>query len=151
MKSNSDRLVFFVAAFTALMLLMVFVGGSIPPTVRTIIYAICIVGIMGVLVLKNLLSEARVAVFRRLFIAGYVIFGGILVSIVLFDDSFVVGESLLFGMEPATALLVFGVTFFPFWFVILWVLGFKRVVVTPEKEERLKQLMEERKEDTTHG
>ena len=70
---------------------------------------------------------------------------------IIFDYSFVAGDSLRFGMEPATAMLVFGVTFFPFSFVLLWVLGFERAIVTPEKEQRLKQLTEEGKEDISHG
>jgi len=151
MKSNSDRLILIVAVLSAVMLLMVFAGESIHIVVRTIAYGICIVGIMGFLVLKNLLKEARAALFGKLFMAGFLIYGGILVLMILFDHSFVAGDSLRFGMEPATAMLVFGITFFPFSFVLLWVLGFDRAIVTPEKEQRLKQLTEEGKEDIPHG
>lgn len=148
MKSNSDRPILLVAALAAVMLLMVFIGESIPIVIRTIVYAICVVGIMGILVLKNILSKARATVFRRLFGIGYLIFGGILVSIILFDYWFVPGDALRFGMEPATAMFVFGVTFFPFFFVILWVVGFERAVVTPEKESHLEQVKKEGEEQS---
>lgn len=148
MKSNSNLPILTVATLTAIMLLMVFVGESIPILFRTIAYAICVVGVMGILVLMNILSEDRAGVFRKLFGIGYLIMGGILVSIILFDYWFATGDSLRFGLEPGTALLVFGVTFFPFAFIILWVLGFERVVVTPEKELRLKRLTEEGEEQS---
>jgi hypothetical protein len=151
MKSNSDLPIRIVAALTGTMLLMVFVSESMPAPIRTIIFAICIVGIIGVLVLKNLLSGPRAAIFRKLFGLGFLVFWVILVSIILFDVSFAPGDTLRFGMEPATAMLVFGITLFPFSFVLLWVLGFDRAVLTPEKEQHLKKLTEEGKEDVSNG
>ena len=148
MNDKSDRPLIGVAVFTAVMLLMVFIGESIPLVIRSIVYAICVVGIMGLLALKNLISDERAAVFRKLFGIGYLIFGGILILTILFDNSFVPGDSLRLGMEPATAMVVFGVTFFPFSFLILWLLGFERAIVTPEKELHLKRLVEEGEEQS---
>jgi hypothetical protein len=150
MNDKSDRPMVGVAIFTAVMLLMVFIGESIPMVVRTIVYAVCVAGIMGVLALKNLLSSESAAVFRKFFGVGYLIFGGILISVILLDISFVPGDSLPLGMEPATAMAVFGVTFFPFIFIILWLVGFERVIVTPEKEKHLKGLVE-KGEDQPNG
>ena len=151
MRSKSELPIIAVAAFSGTMLLMAFAGDSIPLLLRTIIYAVCIMGVIGVLVLKNLLSNARSSALRRLFGIGFFFYAAILIAIILFDKSFVVGDTLLLGMEPATAMLVFGVTFFPFTFTLLWLIGFDQAIVTPEKEEHLKKLTEERKGRATDG
>lgn len=146
MNDKSDRRMVGVAVFTAVMLLMVFIGESIPLIFRSIVYAVCVAGIFGVLALNNLLHNDRAPLFRKLFGIGYLIFGGTLVLTILFDNSFVSGDPLRFGMEPATAMLVFGVTFFPFYFIALWLIGFERVIVTPEKEMHFERLKKEGEE-----
>ena len=130
---------------------MIIAASESANAVATIVYSVCIVGVIGILVLKNLLRNARSLMLRRLFGIGFLIYAAILIAVILFDESFVVGDTLRLGMEPATAMLVFGVTFFPFTFTLLWVAGFDRAIVTPEKEERLKKLTEEHKGGASDG
>ncbi len=151
MTTKQETPMVFVALFTGIMLLMVFVGESLPEVVRTIIYALCLTGTIGVLVVKNILSEEGSSKFRRLFSIGFLIFAVILVFIILLDHWFVVGDSLHLGMEPATSLLVSGVTFFPFSFIFLWIIGFDRVVAPPEKRRRLEELSNQSREESIDG
>ena len=64
----------------------------------------------------------------------------ILIGIIFLHEGFETGDALLLGMEPGTALMVFGPSLFPFWFLILWVTGFRRAIVPQEREDHLNQL-----------
>ncbi len=130
------------------MLIMVFVGEALPIVVRTIVFGLGIVGIIAPLHLENLLKTPEAARTRKAFVITFVTMAVVIVAIILLDNSFVSGDSLLLGMEPATTFLVFGITFVPFALVIYWLLDFEKAIVPPEKEKRIKSLVTEGKEDS---
>lgn len=122
------------------MLILVFTGDLIPLPPRSMIYSACIMGIFTVMVLRNILRDARALLFWRLYAAGLAIMFCILIGIIFLHEGFETGDALLLGMEPGTALMVFGPSLFPFWFLILWVTGFRRAIVPQEREDHLNQL-----------
>ncbi|MCZ6671700.1 MAG: hypothetical protein O7C75_02050 [Verrucomicrobia bacterium] len=146
MKTNQDRLILYVAGLTALMLLLVLTGDLIPIVFRLIVHTGCIMGIISIMMLRNVLSDSRAAVIWRLYALGLVIMSGIILTIIFLHERFETGDPLLLGMEPGTTLLVFGISLFPFWFIVLWVIGFRRAIVPLEKEHHLNQLKSERAE-----
>lgn len=140
MKVNDNSVIGLLALLGTLMLLIVLIGDSVAVHIRATAYSICILSTVGILMLRNILGGSRAASIRFLYGLGIVIMLGILLAIIFLDGRFETGDKLLLGMEPATAFLVIGVSLFPYWFIALWVIGFRRAFVTPEKERRLNQL-----------
>jgi hypothetical protein len=122
------------------MLILVFTGDLIPLSIRSIIYAGCIMGIFSIMMMRNILKDARAIVFWRLYVIGLVIMFCIIIAIIFMHDGFETGDALLLGMQPGTALMVFGPSLFPFWFIVLFVIGFRRAIVPQEREDHLNQL-----------
>lgn len=125
------------------MLVLLFIGESVSIHIRATIYSICLLSTIGILMLRNVLGGARAATIRILYGVGIVIMMGIFLAIIFLDNRFETGDSLILGMEPATALLVIGVNLFPYWFIALWVFGFRRAFVPLEKEHAMNQLKTE--------
>ena len=123
-----------------MMLVLVFTGDWIPLFPRSIIYAGCIMGIFTMLVLRNILKDARAILFWRLYAVGLLVMFGILIAIIFMHEGFETGDPLLLGMQPGTAIMVLGPSLFPFWFLLLWVIGFRRAIVPQEREDHLNQL-----------
>ncbi len=140
MTPNQDRPLLYVAGLSALMLLLVLTSDWIPPTLNSILYTGCIMGIFSILMLRNILRNARANTILKLYAAGLAVFFGVLVAIILLDERFESGDPFVLGMEPGTAIMVFGISLVPFWFIILWVTGFRRAFVPHEKEAHLNQL-----------
>lgn len=123
------------------MLVLIFTDDLIPLVPRSIIYAGCIMGIFTILGLGNILKDGRAILIWRLYALGFVIMFCILIGIIFLHESFETGDDLVMGMKPGTALMVFGPSLFPFWFTILWVIGFRRAIVPQEREDHLNQLV----------
>ena len=130
------------------MLVLVLTGDLIPLFPRTIIYATCIMGIFMVMVLRNILKDAGAILFWRLYAIGMVILFCIIICIIFLHEGFETGDALIMGMKPGTALMVFGPSLFPFWFLFLWVIGFRRAIVPQEREDHLNRLIAQ---DTESG
>ena len=131
----------YVAGLAALMLLIILTGEWIPLILRSILYTICMMGIFSLLMLKNILREnARSITYWRLYAVGLAILSGIFIAIIFIDKRFETGDTLTMGMEPGTALMVFGLPFFPFWFIVLWVIGFRASILPHEREDHLNWL-----------
>lgn len=153
METHQDRLLLLVVGFATVMLLSVLFGDWIPVLWQSIIYATAIMGVFTVLVLRNIISDSRGILIWRLFALGMLILFVIILSIILLDPRFEPGDPLLLGMQPATAIMVFGTSLFPFWFLILWVIGFRRAIVPQEREDHLNELKSDKlgSGDSDHG
>ena len=150
MNSQSDRPFIITAACLVVMLIMVFVGDALPLVFRTIVYGSCIVGIIGTLLVRNILPVREAARTRLVFTISMILMAVFVILIILLDKWFVPGDPLLLGMEPATAILVVGVTFLPFALIVFWLKDFQKSFVPPEKEKRLEKLKGE-EEVTPNG
>ena len=150
-KANHDGTFVCLAAVSGIMLVVVLIGDLIPSPIAATVHTICTMGLIGVLMVRNILPGARLT--RFLYGVGIFIMLGIILAIIILDEIFETGDELVLGMEPATAFLVIGITLFPFWFIALWVITFRRAFVTPEKERLLNQLKAERQDtqESTDG
>jgi len=153
MTTNQDRPYLIVAGLVSVMLVLVLTGDLIPLFPRSIIYSTCIMGIFTVVVLRNILKDARGIVFWRLYAIGMAIMFCIIIAIIVLHERFETGDALILGMKPATTLMVFGPSLFPFWFLLLWVIGFRRAIVPQEREDHLNRLMSQdtESEDNADG
>jgi len=147
MKPDRDRPIVFIAVLSSLMLLLVLTSDWIPPILSSILYTVCIMGTFSLLMLRNILREARATKILKLYAAGLAVFFCVLIAIIPLEEQFEHGDSLVLGMEPGTAVMVFGISFVPFWFVILWVTGFRQAFVPHEREAHLNQLKSENVEN----
>ena len=73
-------------------------------------------GIFTVVVLRNILKDARGIVFWRLYAIGMAIMFCIIIAIIVLHERFETGDALILGMKPATTLMVFGPSLFPFYY-----------------------------------
>ncbi len=147
MKPDRDRPIVYIAVLSSLMLLLVLTSDRIPPILSSILYTACIMGIFSLLMLRNILREARAIKILRLYATGLAVFFGVLIAIILLEEKFENGDTLVLGMEPGTAIMVFGISLVPFWFIILWVTGFRQAFVPHEREAHLNQLKSENVEN----
>jgi hypothetical protein len=147
MNSKQDRPIICIAGLTALLLLLILTGDWIPIIPRSILYTVCMMGIFSILMLRNVLRENTTAIaYWRLYAIGLVILSVIFIAVVLIDGRFETGDALLMGMEPGTALMVFGLPLFPFWFTVLWVVGFRQAIMPQEREDHLNHIISDTSE-----
>ena len=147
MNSKQDRPIICIAGLTALLLLLILTGDWIPLILRSILYTVCMMAIFSILMLRNVLRENTAAIaFWRLYAIGLVILSAIFIAVVLIDGRFETGDALLMGMEPGTALMVFGLPLFPFWFTVLWVVGFRQAIMPQEREDHLNHIISDTSE-----
>ena len=144
MQKSSDTVIVIVGINVALLLVLVLSGDLINLHLRATFYAILLVSIQGIFITRNVLRTKETRSVMILYIVGVILFGMIVLSIIGFDKGYEPGNRLLLGMPPATALLVLGISLFPMWFMVLWVVFFHKAIVTPEKEKFLAQLKNEK-------
>jgi hypothetical protein len=129
-----------VGVLLVIMLGAVFAGSVLGSEVQATVFALALLGFASILMIRSLESGARARLIRALYFVGLMIFAGIILAIIELDHEAALGEALVLGMPPATALLVFGVSLFPFSFLILWVAGFSKAILPPEKAQQLERL-----------
>ena len=122
-----------------LMLIAIFSAPTFPLG-SALLFATALQIFFNGLILSSLVTTPDSLNYRRL----YQLFLGC--QIVLTDAIVILGRNptapsnLWFGLHPGTALLVFGITLWPFMFVALWSIGFKKVVLPESHEQQIDAL-----------
>ena len=138
MNSKQDQRMATIGALCGIILLVILLGDGLPRTAKLLTVGISLQGLAGLLIHSGLRLSKSERQYQITYLICSLISGLILVSIILLDRPSIKATETVFGMEPATALLVFGITLWPFSFVTLWVLGFYRFVIPSETAKKIK-------------
>lgn len=139
-----DRYITGIAVCAGAMLLAILLGGFIPPTAQVLLAGLALQGMLGLIVQLNLIPGRDTKRYRWAFGFSCLVFAAIFFGIVYLDHVYQGGAQLVAGMEPATALMVFGITLWPFTAVSLWVIGFQKVIYSTQAQQTIKSLATEK-------
>ena len=128
-----------IGILTGVLLLNVLVGNAISQLSRTLVFAIAMQIIFGITIHSSLSPSPKAAFLRKLFGICSGILCALFVVLILFDHRWHQTQRLLLDMEPATCLLVFGITLWPFSFILLWATGFHTAILPPASAAAVKQ------------
>lgn len=129
-----------IATMALLLLLTILFGSTLPRLPQVLIAALTLATIFGITLQSGLSPSPAARGYRRAFQVASFVSGIVLVGVVLLDHQFHQSDGRILGMEPATTLLVFGITFWPFSFVLMWTLGFDQAVIPPETTKQIDEL-----------
>lgn len=140
MAVTQDRIMATTGLLSAVMLFNILLGDTLSIFVKTLIFGIAIQSLFGIFVQAGLSQSDSARTYRV--IIGFCSFISVLllIGVIVLDHQFHQSTSLVFGMEPATALFVFGITLWPFSFVFLWAYGFNKAILPPEVIKKLESI-----------
>ncbi len=128
----SDKYIAGVGAIAALLLAVILLPIEASLLFKSMLVGAGIQALIMLLLMANLSPHPEAKRYR----IAYALCGGIMLAILVLTPvlhgRFHGSDTTFMGMEPATALLVFGITFWPFSFVTLWSVGFCHTVFRPE-------------------
>ncbi|MDA7510058.1 hypothetical protein N8737_01395 [Verrucomicrobia bacterium] len=140
MAVTQDRIMATTGILSGIMLLNILLGDTLSIFVKTLIFGIAIQSLFGFFVQAGLSQSDSARPYRVIIGISSFISVLILVGVIILDYQFHQTTFLIFGMEPASALFIFGITLWPFSFVFLWAFGFDKAILTPETIKNLERI-----------
>lgn len=132
MTTRQDRIIATAGILCSLMLLNILLGDRLTIFVKTLIFGIAIQSLFALIIQGGLSQTQAARGYRIAFGLCSLVSVLILIGVILLDQKFHQTNVLVLGMEPATTLFIFGITLWPFTFVILWAYGFNTAILPPE-------------------
>ncbi len=148
MKSRQDRSIAAIGILAGIMLLSILLGNHIPLPAQTLTYALALQLLFAILIQNSLNPALNVKPYRIAYAAVSTLMAAIVIGILLLDRPPNNPNTRLAGMEPATALLVFGISLGPFAYIFLWITGFHRVILSKHTTRNLDEQKEKRASKT---
>ncbi len=149
---SKDKYIAVLAILTAGLLGTILFGAFLPSFARTIITGIGFYGFIGIAIQVAIPSTPAAVPYRRWFARSSVILIGLFTSLAFLDQRYHGEAVLILGMEPATAMLVFGLTLWPFSYVALWVIGFDTAMLPLDQRQRIdREAASKPESDPRHG
>lgn len=144
MNTNQDRLVAAVGVCAGITLLSILFADQLPLPIHTFTCGIAIQILFAILVQRSLLSTPRAKPCRIAYAAVSALMTAVVLGILSLDLSLSDSKILIGGMEPATALLVFGISLGPFAYVFLWITTFHQSILSKHTLKHLEKRNEKR-------
>ena len=139
MNTNQDRLVAAVGVCAGIILLSILFADHFSLPIHTFTCSIAIQMLFAILVQRSLLSTPSAKPYRIAYATVSAFMTAVLLGILSLDLSLSNAKILVGGMEPATALLVFGITLGPFAYVFLWITTFHQTILSKHTLRRLEK------------
>ena len=133
MNTNQDRLVAAVGVFAGIILLSILFADHLPLPIHTFTCGIAIQMLFAILVQRSLLPTPSAKPYRIAYATVSAFMTAVVLGILSLDLSLSDSKILVCGMEPATALLVFGISLGPFAYVFLWITAFHQSILPKHK------------------
>ena len=146
MKTLQDRTMAAVGILLGIILISILAGDRIPLPIRVFTFGIALQCVFFSVIQWSLRRSDNSRPWLIGWAAVSTLMTIIVIGIIVLHFRYDNQEQLIAGMEPATALLVFGVTLTPFGYVFLWTAGFFRAIFPPGSSRRLTQLRERDKD-----
>jgi hypothetical protein len=140
MAGKQDRIMATTGILSGVMLLNILLGDTLSIFVKTLVFGIAIQSLFGFFVQAGLSQSDSARPYRVIIGFCSLISVLLLIGVIILDHQFHQSTFLLFGMEPATTLFVFGITLWPFTFVFLWAFGFNKAILPPETIKKLERI-----------
>lgn len=144
MNTNQDRLVAGIGVCAGIILLSILFVDHLPLPIHTFTCGIAIQILFSILVQRSLLSTPSAKPCRIAYAAVSTFMTAVILGILSLDLSLSDPKILVGGMEPATALLVFGITLGPFAYVFLWITTFHQSILPKHTLKHLEKRNENR-------
>ena len=139
MNINQDRLVAAIGVFASIILLSILFVDHLPLPIHTFTCGIVIQMLFAILVQRSLLSTPSAKLCRIAYAIVSAFMTAVILGILSLDLSLNDPKILVGGMEPATALLVFGITLGPFAYMFLWITAFRQTILPKHTLRRLEK------------
>ena len=139
MNTNQDRLVAVIGVCAGIILLSVLFADHLPLPIHTFACGIAIQILFAILVQRSLLSTPSAKPYRIAYAAVSAFMTTVVLGILSLDLSLSDPRILVGGMEPATALLVFGISLGPFAYVFLWITTFHQSILSKHTLQHLEK------------
>lgn len=144
MNHRQDWLVAVVGVCACIILLSILFGDWIHRQIQLLACGVAIQILFAILVQRSLLSTPSAKPFRIAYAMVSALMTAVVIGILLLDLSPGDPKILIAGMEPATALLVFGISLGPFAYVFLWIAVFHQSILPKHTLRRLENRNEKR-------
>ena len=107
-----------------------------------------VVGVIVTGLALGLQRNERVGPLRTALTVGAIVYGAILSALFLTYLKYIQAEDIpqLFGFPLPTAIMLFALWPMPVYFIVLYVWGFDRYIVTPDDLKRFKEILYRRRE-----
>lgn len=138
MDKTRDKLIATTGILSGICLGVILMGDRLPRLWAILIIGVSFQTIVGLGFQLGLVRSFAAQSYRWIYGFCSLISTLILVSLIFADQSLHGSDSLLMGMEPATAILVIGITLWPFTFVALWTFAFNRAILPKESIREIK-------------
>lgn len=144
MNSRQDWLVAVVGVCACIILLSILFGDQILLPIQLFTCGGAIQTLFAILVQRSLLSPPSAKPCRIAYAMVSALMTAVVIGILFLDLSPGDPEILIAGMEPATALLVFGISLGPFAYIFLWVAVFHQAILPKHTLRHLEKQNEKR-------
>ncbi|MCS1409490.1 MAG: hypothetical protein M2R45_02671 [Verrucomicrobia subdivision 3 bacterium] len=143
MNSTQDRLVAMVAVLAVIILLSVLAGDQVSLFTRALMFGVAMQLLFGIMIHLSLIPAPSAKRYRIAYNTVSIFMMIVVVGIILLDQRPYDPANLMMGMEPATALLVFGISLGPIAYVFLWLIGFYQAIFPASSSEALEKFKQE--------
>lgn len=144
MNINQDRLVAAIGVFAGIILMSILFVDHLPLPIHTFTCGVAIQMLFATLVQRSLLSTPSAKLCRIAYATVSAFMTAVILGILSLDLSLSDLKILVGGMEPATALLVFGISLGPFAYVFLWITTFHQSILPKHTPKHLEKRNEKR-------
>ena len=144
MNTNQDRLVAGIGVCAGIILLSILFVDHLPLPIHTFTCGIAIQILFSILVQRSLLSTPSAKPCRIAYASVSTFMTAIVLGILSLDLSISDPKILVGGMEPSTALLVFGISLGPFAYVFLWITTFHQSILPKHTLKHIEKRNEKR-------